>query len=882
MNFAHVSLSQNGGVVTGQYHDWGYTYLDATNAGTISGSAAGNIFTGTFQDNAADAGVSLSWTLSPGQLQGSYGPSAYPWCGVPAGQGTPLPAGCGWSDAFIGKSSYPTLQQVADEVTGSYVDPGAPTTTLGTMAGVVSDLRLNGRFFNTYHLAPGRFSFQMTADGTQFTGNFYVGSHFDAWCGERSGTLPTTCLGGGGIYDGTWFTNLGTITLAQPQVASSPATGAVTGVWFPWGSDTEYTIQGVANGPSDDAGPSTDFSLSWTDNSPLGGTMGMTSLSSDPNGLTLQGQAVEGGLWCGVSYGTNPFVPSPLPDAGQIGTLYTGCGLTNDWNLSGDPSAPPTTAQLVQTRGTVTGFTDTQFDFDSVTGSTAFNPLSGTGIGSWTMVTGSWADSSTSGGSFTWYPDSQDLTFVGEFDAGGPNSGGWCGSLSGAGPSPCAPPVGNFAGEWDMSFAHVSLTQDGGFVSGRYRDWGYTYSDPKNAGQISGTVEANIFQGTFQDNNPGDPAVPLTWTLSPGQLNGTYQYGGSPPPPPYPWCGVVAGQGTPLPTGCGWSDTFYPGNQKSMTLQQTADQVTGTYGTDVISGGVVTGGDVVLNGGLVTTSRVNGQYANPGPAHFSFWMTPDGTQFSGNYVYVQNKPWCGCRGNPQCALPGTCLGGGGYYDGTWFTNLGTVTLTQPQPNISAVSGVWFFWGSETEYTIDGVATGPAVGSGTGASTLYSLSWTDDSPLGGAVGMTSLPANTNGVTLQGQAVQGGGLWCGVTYGPSPVAADAGVLGTLYPGCGLSNGWTFSGSPDSPEITGELVQTRGSVTGSAGASGVLGTVGLNTTGVGSWTVVTGTWTDSSTGGDFTWYPDSQDLTFSGDFDGGAWCGSVSGTLPSSCLQ
>jgi hypothetical protein len=65
-------------------------------------------------------------------------------------------------------------------------------------------------------------------------------------------------------------------------------------------------------------------------------------------------------------------------------------------------------------------------------------------------------------------------------------------------------------------------------------------------------------------------------------------------------------------------------------------------------------------------------------------------------------------------------------------------------------------------------------------------------------------------------------------------------------------------------------------------VLGTVGLNTTGVGSWTVVTGTWTDSSTGGDFTWYPDSQDLTFSGDFDGGAWCGSVSGTLPSSCLQ
>ncbi len=139
-NFAHVSLAQDGGVVTGQYHDWGYTYLDPTMAGTISGTVQGSFLTGSVQQNGADGGVLLSWSLSTTGLDGVYGPSASRWCGVPAGQGTPLPIGCGWSDSFGGIPSSLKLQQIADEVTGTYfpLDTELDDGYSGTIAGVVS------------------------------------------------------------------------------------------------------------------------------------------------------------------------------------------------------------------------------------------------------------------------------------------------------------------------------------------------------------------------------------------------------------------------------------------------------------------------------------------------------------------------------------------------------------------------------------------------------------------------------------------------------------------------------------------------------------------------------------------------------------------------
>jgi hypothetical protein len=447
-----------------------------------------------------------------------------------------------------------------------------------------------------------------------------------------------------------------------------------------------------------------------------------------------------------------------------------------------------------------------------------------------------------------------------------------------------------------MSFAHVSLTQDGGVVTGRYHDWGYTYADLENAGTISGTVYENDFTGTFQDNSPGDPAVPLAWTLSTGQLIGMYQEAGQ---PPYPWCGVTAGQGTPLPTGCGWSDHFEsPYNPSNgggpVTLQQVADEVTGDWfqNSNGLPGKVA--GSFF---GVVSDFRVNGQYINTiggSPGRFSFWMTPDGTQFAGNYFFrSQFGEWCGGRGSSNSLPPIPCLGGGGIYDGSWFTNLGVLTLMQPQPFTTAVTGVWFWWGGETEYAIAGLVSGPDAG----PATAYSLSWTDSSPLGGAVGLTSLPSDPNSITLQGQtAVDGGGAWCGVNYGVNPfvpLLPDAGQIGTLYEGCGLTSTWNFSGTPTQlEEISGEMVQTRGSVVGSISPTGFLdmysGNLAFNDAGIGSWLVVTGSWSLPDAGsGTFIWYPDADEQTFGGEYtengqDAGAWCGSEGVSLPSPCLE
>ncbi len=458
-SFAHVSLTQDGGVVTGRYHDWGYTYLDPTNAGTISGSVQGNEFSGVFQDNhPPDPAVPLSWTLSPGQLSGTYqiGNSTYPWCGVAAGQGTPLPTGCGWSDYFYGQYNLvggggPVLmQQVADEVTGTWYAnvTGKPVPVLtGTLFGVVSDFRVNGKYFNIGNVVdptpglPGRFSLWMTQDGTQFWGDYYIFGIFLPWCGGRT-TAPVSCdQSGGGLYDGTWFTNLGTITLTQPQPAqvpgTNPASSPVTGVWFWWGDETEYPFTAVVSvsGPPD-AG-SAFYSLSWTDSSPVGGAAGLTSVDGDELGDTLVGQVVAdgGGLWCGVNFYA---VSSPQLDAGQFGTLPRGCGMTDTWVQSlPNPLAQP--AQLVQTRGSVTGTSGPPFYLNDVIGNVAFNPLKDAGVGSWTVVTGSWTDLPDAGsGTFTWYPDSQDLTFSGEFStAGALDAGAWCGSLSGFLPNPC-------------------------------------------------------------------------------------------------------------------------------------------------------------------------------------------------------------------------------------------------------------------------------------------------------------------------------------------------------------------------------------------------------------------------------------------------------------
>jgi hypothetical protein len=448
-----VSLSQTGTVVSGRYHDWGVTYANPEQAGTLTGTVSGSAFTGTFQDNAKDVTGGISWTLVNGQIQGTYdygGASQYPWCGVAAGQGTPLPKGCGWSDFFTVQPLAPVfLTQVADEVTGS--------DYYGAMAGIVSDYRLNGG------LDPSaRFSFWMTKDGTQFSGNLYnpyIGAWYGPWCGAR-GTLPlpTACTGGGGTFDGTWFTNLGILTLTQPLLIGAQATPSttVTGSWMPWGGDpasaVEYPINGTVTLNSSMPWKTlpSEMTLTWTDSSPLGGaTFG--GRTADNYGVSLAGEAANGVPWCGVDYGPNPFVAEPYAaDAGPsypwltepIGSLYPGCGLTSDvWTLwppsPGGVGSPQASGQLVETRDHFAGTTDLA-GLNRVAGTVVFSPPDGGDAGTWIVASGSWANSAD-GGSLTWFLDEQEQTFSGDFtfeDGGNPLA--WCGSAVGSTmPNPC-------------------------------------------------------------------------------------------------------------------------------------------------------------------------------------------------------------------------------------------------------------------------------------------------------------------------------------------------------------------------------------------------------------------------------------------------------------
>jgi hypothetical protein len=421
-------------VVTGSYHDWGYTQLDPAFAGSIDGTVCGALFSGTFTPNDAGGPSSLTWHQLGGALQGGYvtadgGPGA--WCGVPVSQPQqPLPIGCGWSDQFNVPTDGPiTLTQTADEVTG--------TTPINSFQidGVVSDLRLNGRY------GGNRFSWWMSPDGTGFAGNYAgndplpsnpggSGCTYDSvtsrdycsWCGGRVSSSGIedpgpNCLGGGGLYDGTWFTNLGTITLTQAVSDAGVPSSSVTGEWFFWGSETEYAIAGTVG----------DGGLSWTDNSILGGAVGLAASSTDTIGHTLTGFAAKGGLWCGVDYGQDPNAFSPDP----IGCLFLGCGLSNQWQLFQVPASGDLAVNQLATqqRGSLMS------GRNGVTIQGNVAPNLRPDAGSWVVVSGSWT-TATESGSFNWYPDPSDQTFAGDFSSATAD-GGWCGSSAGGQPGVC-------------------------------------------------------------------------------------------------------------------------------------------------------------------------------------------------------------------------------------------------------------------------------------------------------------------------------------------------------------------------------------------------------------------------------------------------------------
>ncbi len=407
-------------MVTGSYHDWGYTSLDPTYAGSISGTVCGSALSGAFWSTVDGGASTLSWSLLGGELRGTFvtpGGTERVWCGVPTG--ISLPKGCGWSDDFNALFDGDiTLTQTADEVIG------VSNPTQNPFDGVVSDSRVNGRY------GASRFSFWMSDDGNTFTGNEFSEDNnpvYQQWCGARissSGIEPPAgpgCVGGGGVYDGTWFTNLGTITLTQPLSNGTPAdpspSNTVTGVWFFWGSDVEYRISGTVAG-----------GLSWTDNSILGGGVGLAMETLDIAGHTLTGFAVNGGLWCGVNYGQDP----NAFDADEIGNLFLGCGLTDEWQFFQVPSPGLLAANqdVTQRRGSIVSGRGPV----TIQGALAQNPLAGPS-GPWVVVSGTWKDSSGSG-TFNWYPDLADQTFAGDFSSATAD-GGWCGSIDGGEPGGC-------------------------------------------------------------------------------------------------------------------------------------------------------------------------------------------------------------------------------------------------------------------------------------------------------------------------------------------------------------------------------------------------------------------------------------------------------------
>ncbi|HUB08373.1 MAG TPA: hypothetical protein VMB50_15305 [Myxococcales bacterium] len=456
----------------------------------------------------------------------------------------------------------------------------------------------------------------------------------------------------------------------------------------------------------------------------------------------------------------------------------------------------------------------------------------------------------------------------------GTSSGGSSGGSSTGG----GPPA-NFAGDWDTNNAFVSITQADAGVTGVFNGWGYTTTDPSHAGTLSGTVSGNTLTGSRVLNDGS--STPLSLTLSGQALSGSWSQTNM-------WCGVPHGSG-PLPVGCGWSDTFnimYAAANGTMTLTQVGDQVTGSYGGS--------SSNTLL--GLVSDWRLDGQFVSGGSGRFSFNMTFDGSQFSGNFAVSppanqsytwQAKQWCGARG-ASGALPTTCLGGGGPFAGSWFTNLGVLTFDQPFANGVPgpnVSGVWFWYGSTTEYPVSATVT-------TTANDGPSITWLDDgSVLDGGQQLTTF----DGLTLSaGESNAFAAPWCGAIVGTN--SAGVQQIGALANGCGLTgSNWQVWSAIGGASVPGRLEQVRGQVGGSVSAStGSIVLDGGATYDPGGgfengYLEISGSWSDTAanSSGTFSWYPSAFSGSFSGDQVGPSgetpWCGAAAGgSQPSPCEQ
>jgi hypothetical protein len=424
--------------VTGTYVQWGWGG-NTDNSGWIAGTVTDTTFGGQYNDWADSPGGfgsgspgSVTWTLDDGgaSFTGNEKSGAFVWCGSRTGR--PLQAGCGWSGTFETSDGGPfALTQQADEVQG-FATAGCAGVA-GTVYNGPLGLTCDGLILSSAG-AQSRFSWALdSATETQFSGNeLSLGTSTPApFCGFRqaTGAFPASCFGGGGPMDGLWLTNLGMLTIDQPVSATTPFAEQYASVnWVPWGTDGGFgaqyaNIDGVSSEfASFNYAQLVSGTIGWFDSSPTSGGQNL-AVTFDATGLTISGEGndtnanpPDGSLLCGVIY-------SPDPNgnfADPVGTLPTGCGMTNHWFLWG-PTAVPALSNvlLTQHRDQLSGHGGT------VVGVAAATVANG----------GVYFAGNSSGLDFTWYPDPQDQTFEGDNLA----DAGWCGSSISnfVEPSPC-------------------------------------------------------------------------------------------------------------------------------------------------------------------------------------------------------------------------------------------------------------------------------------------------------------------------------------------------------------------------------------------------------------------------------------------------------------
>jgi hypothetical protein len=409
-----VTLTQTGSSVTGTYAAYGYPLTDAQLAGTIfSGVASGNTLSFSFAANTPGTSTG-AFTYDPISQSFTGSSGEFPlWCGVKSG---PLPSGCGWSGAWstvlAGNPTAVALEQTSDLVSGSY-DGGSSGS--GTLALAVSDFRANGFIVDAAAQYQLHASFVIDYRDQVISGNE---NEFGGWCGHRTGSdagSPSTCAGGGDLFDGVFYTDVSTVVLFQPYQSTSVRGFSVfygdpMAIEYAISSTVDYTVPEQILSFYDDYSGN-NVTLQTQDGISLGGTW----------------FASEGALpWCGVHVGADS-LGNPV-----VGELPAGCGFSNTFNLwTAEASAIAAASEpIVQVRSEVAGpVAANQIITGTVVAPRTYSFLP-------VVATGTFADTSapsTPLGTFSWYPTDAGPSFRGDRDGGAP----WCGSAGTTEPSPC-------------------------------------------------------------------------------------------------------------------------------------------------------------------------------------------------------------------------------------------------------------------------------------------------------------------------------------------------------------------------------------------------------------------------------------------------------------